>query len=408
MLEPSLIVNPRARLHVEPTDGAIDAIAVRAPVKNAGLCVTTIRRETDSAIFSVLLIYKATLDTRAATVGLSDAERSRLKEIGFLIHPDQASEPVAFVCDVENLPTDALPLRARATDEGEPPPQVASSRRVESLGADGPTEAMRGRLALPNPFQQDRAWFRVEDPELSAPGFYSCAPEHATAVQHVFAGTDVHHDLSRETVAQLARAGVLQSPSQTAVSRVERTKRLGAARAELQARRYTVLRDVIRPLQLAAVRRYYRDLIAQGFVQFGDADWPNRYFAKRDALAYCFHQQLTDVVSDVAGERVKPSFAFLTSYCAGSVLRPHKDREQCHYSLSILLDHQPEPDDVSPWPIYVQPPGAETATPIHNRLGDGLLYFGEEVLHYREPLQSGSSTLWFFFYVPESFSGALD
>jgi hypothetical protein len=246
---------------------------------------------------------------------------------------------------------------------------------------------MRGRLDLPNPFRRDRAWFWAEADRLGTPGFYSSDIERASEASQLLTGRPAD------------APGITRG----------RDPQLERAHDELMSRRYTVIQELIPPVQLMAIRQYYRALISEGFVQFADQDWPDRYFAKRDSLAYCFHQQLTPVVSKIAGEPVKPSFAFLTSYRPGAILHPHKDRAQCHYSLSILLDHTPEPADVSPWPIFVQPPGASEATPVRIALGDALMYFGEEVLHYRDALPVGqSSTLWFFFYVPIDFEGSLD
>ena len=75
--------------------------------------------------------------------------------------------------------------------------------------------------------------------------------------------------------------------------------------------------------------------------------------------------------------------------------------------MSVLLDHG-QPDDVSNWPIYMQAPGEKTGEAVRVALGDGVLYFGEEVVHYRHPLTDGYSTLWFLFWVPKDFAGPLD
>jgi hypothetical protein len=60
--------------------------------------------------------------------------------------------------------------------------------------------------------------------------------------------------------------------------REERAHQLENARNQLGDARYTVLRHVVRPLQLAALRRYYRELIAEGFLPFGDKEWLNRFY----------------------------------------------------------------------------------------------------------------------------------
>jgi hypothetical protein len=56
----------------------------------------------------------------------------------------------------------------------------------------------------------------------------------------------------------------------------------------------------------------------------------------------------------------------------------------------------------------MQAPGETAGEAVRAALGDGVLYFGEEVVHYRHPLADGYSTLWFLFWVPQDFAGPLD
>ena len=105
---------------------------------------------------------------------------------------------------------------------------------------------------------------------------------------------------------------------------------------------------------------------------------------------------------------MKASFSFFASYYPGSTLPAHRDREQCEWALSLPLDQSPE-SDTSSWPLYLQLPGADHATPIFTGMGDGTLYYGREVRHHRDPLTTADyCSFWFLFYVPESFSGSLD
>ena len=60
----------------------------------------------------------------------------------------------------------------------------------------------------------------------------------------------------------------------------------------------------------------------------------------------------------------RSSFILDQDNVAGSMLPPHRDREQCEHSMSILVDHSPQPDDVSPWTLCLQQPHVTTAVPI--------------------------------------------
>jgi hypothetical protein len=403
-----MIVNPRADLKFKRNNGVIAAVKVIAPVKGEGLKVTTIDRTKNAELFTFFLIYSALQNADGALASLSDAEQTRLEEMGFLIRGDQVAEPVFYECDVGATPLDLLPERWRersrptATTLGD----IIVDPTLRVLGEGGPPAEMRGRYNLANPFRTDRSWFSV-DGDLAAPTFYSCSHELARQLALLVAGRTTLATLPPEARASLLNAGVLRPAAEVGKRRITGAKAFAAARRQLIEDRHVLLPEVIRPLQLAAIRRYYRKLLDEGFVRFGDAEWPNRYFAGKDPLTYFFQQQLTDVISAIVGQRVRPTFSYFTSYRPGSDLKPHRDREQCHYAMSVLLDHG-QPDDVSSWPIYVQPPGSPSAIPVYAGLGDGLLYFGVEVLHYRYTLTEGYSTLWFLFWVPETFNGSLD
>jgi hypothetical protein len=400
----AMIVNPFLDLKLVRDEGLTKAVTVRAPVKGESLKVTTIDRNHDREVFEFLLIYMATKGVYGADRA-TDCERERLTEIGFLVR--QAPIPVFYTCDFDDSPSNLLPLHAQRRLR---PPiwndDLIVDPTFRHLGKDGITPEMRGRYKLASPLHVDRSWFSIED-GLSAPVFYSYAPGANACVDLLSAGQPVPENLSFDARHKLVETGVVRLRGETSTRGETRERQRAAAHKTLVEKRYVILREIIQSVQLANIRRYYRNLIDEGFVQFGDSEWPDRFFSSRDGLAYFFQQQLTGVISEIAEEKLKPSFSFFASYRPGSDLKPHRDREQCQYAISVLLDHD-HADDVSSWPIYVQPPGAPEAVAVNVGLGDGLLYFGREVLHYRYPLAHGYSTLWFLFWMPENFEGSLD
>ena len=83
----------------------------------------------------------------------------------------------------------------------------------------------------------------------------------------------------------------------------------------------------------------------------GDPEWPNRFFSGLDGLTYFFLRQLTPVISEIVGEKVQPTFSYFASLPSPvPELRAHRDRKQCHYAMSVFLDH-PLADDLTTWPI---------------------------------------------------------
>jgi hypothetical protein len=128
---------------------------------------------------------------------------------------------------------------------------------------------------------------------------------------------------------------------------------------------------------------------------------------------------LVDLVSDLAGEPVEPSYNFLSLYNKMGVCRPHMDSPSAKWTLDICIAQS------EPWPIHFsqavawpdriedlrQPaveeltsdPGlyfsAEMLTP-----GDAVLFSGTNQWHYRDALPPGPGKrycdLLFLHYVP--------
>jgi hypothetical protein len=404
--EATVVVNPQVELFPIGQDRTVSAITVRAPVKGLGQRVTTIDRS-EPETFAALLMH---MIGRDAPVNSSAAEYDRLCEIGFLVASVRASQPVWYSCDVLDSPTDLVPVRARrdliATGLAG---DLVVNPALQHFGREGPPGSMRGRLKLRNQFHPDRSWLWIQEEDLRAPRLYSYSSERAIDLSCLVAAEAAAPTLDEATRHRLLAADVLMPASAVSRRREDRDARLARARRELQADRHTVLRHVIPPLEIAALRQYYRDAIAQGFFEASDAEWPNRSFSSRDGIAQFFHAQLTGLVSEIVGAQLKPSFQFFASYREGAELPPHRDREQCELAMSILLDFSPEPVDASPWPLFVQPPHRDTPAPIAQGIGDAVLYYGREVRHHRETLKNSDySSSWFFFYVHENFQGSLD
>ena len=185
---------------------------------------------------------------------------------------------------------------------------------------------------------------------------------------------------------------------------------LKSSRVRAQAfreRNYVPLGDLIHPFNLAALRRYYRYAIRRGAIRLGDEQSARRYVAHNEPVARYFHHQITNAVSAIVGEPVKPSYVYLASYLSGAELKKHTDRQQCEFSVTLCLDFSPEPELATSWPIRLDTP--EGTVTVYQALGDGLVYRGTKVPHYRDVLGKGyTSTSIFFHYVPSDFSGSLD
>lgn len=138
------------------------------------------------------------------------------------------------------------------------------------------------------------------------------------------------------------------------------------------------------------------------------------------------HHQLTDYASELFGEKVKPSYNFLSMYDKDGQCPLHIDRPQCRYTIDYLIRQEQE----DPWPIAIGPQMSDKeVTSISNafpldgerqavidsvdwtvcnlRPNDAVCYSGTNAWHYRPTKSDGSADLVFFHFVPEKFNGPL-
>lgn len=213
--------------------------------------------------------------------------------------------------------------------------------------------------------------------------------------------------LSDQDKLLLTAAGILTTADRIEQRFVRWSRQLEADAQLFRERNYAPLSGVIQPFNLAALRRYYRHLIRRGRIRLGDEQSSRRYVAHNEPVARYFHHQISNVVSRVVGEPVKPSYVYVASYLGGAELKKHIDRVQCEFSVTLCLDFSPEPESATSWPICLET--AEGTVTVYQAIGDGLVYRGTKVPHYRAPLRDGyTSTSIFFHYVPADFSGSLD
>ena len=409
-----LTYNPQAALQVWRSEGEVTAVTAAAPVRGRPLETVIFARAQEPVVCDFL----ARIAARAGPVDadLDAGAVERLAGAGLLVQEDAAPRLPRFRCDAADPPADLLP------HPHPPPPAPDASlhvseglRYVDTMGA--PDEGRAPKLVLlfrtrsqVNPFDAGRAWAFVDHPDLAVPGTVSVPDEERPLFRRLQPSAPAPADLDAGTRAALARAGVLVDPAEEARRRAAFDGTKAAAAAAFARDRRVVLPALLHPTQIAALRRYYRALVDEGFVAFGDHA-PGRYVAHNEPLARFFHRRLSGLVSAIAGEPVRPSYVYFASYRPGARIARHKDRAQCAFTLSMLVDHTPEPSGPSPWPLWVDaaPDGSGGGVAASLGLGDGLFFRGIELRHWREPLPAGhTSTSLLFHYVPEAFTGPLD
>ena len=253
--------------------------------------------------------------------------------------------------------------------------------------------------------QGTMAW--VRDPATDSLQPFWLGSRLEAVVASLPAGTPVPDTVPRDVLLLLAGAGILTTKAHAERRLAEWAEVVRKGAQQFRERGYVPLRDLIHSFNLAALRRYYRHAIRRGAISLGDVQSPRRYAAHNDDVARFYHHQITNAVSAIVGEAIKPSYVYLASYLSGAELKKHIDREQCEFSVTLCLDFSPEPEVATSWPIRLDT--AEGTVTVYQALGDGLVYRGTKVPHYRDVLGEGhTSTSIFFHYVPADFSGELE
>lgn len=224
------------------------------------------------------------------------------------------------------------------------------------------------------------------------------------AISKMKTGSSVSDSVSPQVASLLSAAGILISEDAV---QTNADSSLARSQSQFSAKGYTPIRNLIHPFHIAALRRYYRHEIRRGAIRLGDEQSSRRYVSHNDSVARFFHHQIANSVAAIVGEAIKPSYVYFSSYLSGADLKKHTDRAQCEFSVTLCLDFSPEPDLATSWPIRLDTPRGHAI--VYQALGDGLLYRGTQLPHYRSVLPPGrSSTSIFFHYVAEKFSGTLD
>lgn len=324
--------------------------------------------------------------------------------------PAPAARPLdrsCFYCLLDDQPSHLVPRRFVTADDSIPGELVYNPSACICRDGDLPP-SLRQRSDLVARFDLAGPVVWVSEPVTDTLQPFWLGSELQKVVADFIPGERVACSLSPPTRAVLYHAGLLVTPDHAARRRKQWSETTaGAARTFSRGFASIAALALIHPYHLAALRRYIRYMIRNRQVPLGDGQSSLRYVLYNDPVLRFFHHQLTPALCDIAGEMLKPSYAYMASYLAGSELARHTDRRQCEFTLSLLLDFAPEPALETPWPIHLDT--VEGTVTVFQGIGDALLFRGRDIPHYRDVFTRGTtSTSVFFHYVKKSFEGELN
>jgi hypothetical protein len=318
--------------------------------------------------------------------------------------------PGQFHCLLDELPLHLIPqrqLQSQCWWLNFSPQQLFLNPQCSVLSAGRvPAELEPHRHLLKDfNWQGTVAW--VRDPATGSLSPFWLGPRLEAAVSRLRAGEPVPASTPADVCRLLAGAGILTPADHTERRLAQWTEIVTRSSPKFRESGYVPLGHLIHPFNLAALRRYYRHAIRRGAIRLGDEQSSRRYVAHNESVARFFHHQIANAVSAIVGEAVKPSYVYFGSYLSGAELKKHTDRQQCEFSVTLCLDFSPEPELATSWPIRLDT--SDGTVKVYQALGDGLVYRGTQLPHYRHVLAQGhTSTSIFFHYVPEDYSGLLE
>jgi hypothetical protein len=246
----------------------------------------------------------------------------------------------------------------------------------------------------------------VVDPGTGALWPYWTGPDTKAWLERLVPGRPVPDRVPAEVRWVLINAHILVNRNHDTRARGEWLHNLRFRAGDFQ-RGFAIVPHLVPPMQLGALRRYYRCRTRTGSFRMGDGQVDRRYVAHNEPVARYVHEQLTRAMGQIACARVKPSYAYFVGYQSGASLERHIDRPQCEYSITLLIDFTPEPSEQSPWPIKLD--ARERTIGVWQYLGEALLYRGRQLPHHRDALPRGcSSSSLLLHYVDTNFVGSLN
>lgn len=381
------LINPNLDITPIDLDGVLQGFDVRAVVKSRGKLRTKITPEATGA-------FDALQRLLAGNAELDPAAWRELAQLGVVVTPAEVASPVRFACHLEQIDEAEIPSRLRPAQ----PAAVSVNPTLRLVAFDELAALNRTTSQVWQPAER---LILIRDPRTNIEYPYWAGDDMLALVDRLRTGQTAPGELDPAVARRLLLAGILID------DHAERFEAFAAAaHARYAANGWVTLPRLLCGAHIVAMRAYYTRVLEEGFVHFRDRQVPLRFAEHSEPLMVFYHAQIRDLFEAVVGEPLKCSYPYFGAYRTGAVLEKHVDREQCEWTASLLIDELPRPEAMSDWSLYLDLPSGE-AVALRMGLGDGSLYKGRELPHYRDAFTGELMTCHFYHYVPADFTGSL-
>lgn len=270
----------------------------------------------------------------------------------------------------------------------------ATDIRVVATDADGPLRIIISAYSMLSGFRET-VLERDGDPAFAA------------ALDLGAGRDDVLDRLSPDIALALWGSGLIVLPPEKMPAFAP--SRFGASPDRFAADGFAQLPGCLTPAMTDILAAHYRTQVDSGAAQLSPGNIDRRQL-HNDPAGRVVQRSLLPAVEALVGAPIKPSYSYASLYRQGATLPVHTDRQQCEYTLSLLIDHQPLPaNGISPWPIQLHTRSGAAPVECFQSLGSGVLFRGRDLPHGRQTLPP-DETCWTLLvhYVDADFSGSLD
>lgn len=151
-------------------------------------------------------------------------------------------------------------------------------------------------------------------------------------------------------------------------------------------RRHKINGEVVMedPSQVHGVHGPFEVMQRDRFIESADEVWP-------------MHDEVGDRIENILDISMVPTYSTGRVYYEGSSMDEHTDRDPCEISCTIPIAF-----DIQPWPIRVK--SSKGDRPVVLNIGQGLIYRGCDLPHYRPALHESTFVVQHFFHWCDSTS----
>lgn len=159
-------------------------------------------------------------------------------------------------------------------------------------------------------------------------------------------------------------------------------------------KRYLFVKGLLPPALLQYLKAYYAILLANE--QFGrDAQCPSSLSLGGDPALDAVLEWLRPELEKLLGLKLAPTYSYTRIYAKGEELFRHLDRDACEISVTASIQI---PKGAGPSLIRLKAPGASEVK-VEMWEGDGCVYAGTEVEHWRDKFRVRGYTQLFLHFI---------